>query len=148
MATLTTWGPHAARTVLGLVFVVFGLNYFVPFLPAPGLPPGRALTFLGGLEAAGYLFPMVKAIEVGAGVAMLANRFVPLALLLLAPIIVNIAAFNFLLAPAYALPGLLVALELYLAWSHRQIFAPMLRAQVASPDGTQLRHATDLAAAR
>jgi hypothetical protein len=79
--------------------------------------------------AGGYVFPLIKTIEVVAGAALLANRFVPLALTLLAPIIVNIAAFHFLLAPSYAMPVVLLVLELYLAWRHRAAFLPMLRAR-------------------
>ena len=129
MAFLAKWGPVAARVTLGLIFFVFGLNYFIEFLPPPPAPPEPALAFLGGLMAGGYVFPLIKSIEVVAGVALLANRFVPLALTLLAPIIVNIAAFHFLLAPSYAMPVALIGLELYLAWTHRATFLPMLRAR-------------------
>lgn len=123
------WGPAAARVTLGLVFFVFGLNYFLEFLPPPPPPPEQGLAFVGGLMAGGYVFPLIKTIEVVAGAALLANRFVPLALTVLAPIVVNIAAFHFLLAPSYALPILLIVLELYLAWIHRAAFLPMLHAR-------------------
>lgn len=129
MQFLAKWGPSAARVTLGLAFFVFGLNYFLEFLPPPPPAPEQALVFLGGLMAGGYVFPLIKAIEIAAGVALLANRFVPLALTLLAPIIVNIAAFHFLLAPGYAMPLALILLELYLAWTHRSAFLPMLRAR-------------------
>ena len=59
------------------------------------------MTFLVGPDAAGFLFPLVKAIEVAAGVALLTNRFVPLALTVLAPIIIAIAGFHLVLAPSY-----------------------------------------------
>lgn len=129
MGFLAKWGPSVARVALGLIFFTFGLNYFLEFLPAPPPPPAQALAFVGGLAAGGYLFPLIKVIEVVAGAALLANRFVPLALTLLAPIIVNIAAFHFLLAPSYAMPIVLLMLELYLAWRHRAAFLPMLRAR-------------------
>ena len=129
MGFLAKWGPVAARVALGLIFFTFGLNFFLGFLPAPPPPPAQALAFVGGLMAGGYLFPLIKTIEVVAGAALIANRFVPLALTLLAPIIVNIAAFHFLLAPSYAMPVVLIALELYLAWRHRAAFLPMLRAR-------------------
>jgi uncharacterized membrane protein YphA (DoxX/SURF4 family) len=140
MKFLSKWGPHAARVVLGLVFFVFGLNYFLNFLPPQPAPPDKALAFLGGLQAAAYLFPLIKVVEVTAGLALLTNRFVPLALVLLAPIIVNIAAFHFLLAPAYAMPTVIVLLTLYLAWHHRSSFAPLLRAR-ANVDDNELAHA-------
>ena len=120
-----------ARILLGLGFTVFALNYFVPFLPAQDPPPAEALPFLGGFASSGML-TLVKAIELGAGILLLTNRFVPLALALLAPIIVGIAAFHILLAPAgMPIVGVFVALELVLAWGYRTAFAPMLRAKTA-----------------
>ncbi|NUO54346.1 MAG: DoxX family protein [Polyangiaceae bacterium] len=130
MSQLTLWGPRVARVLLGLPFVLFGLNYFVPFMPTPPPPPESAMAFLGGLMASGYIMPLVKSIEIAAGLALLSNRFVPLALTLLAPIIVNIVAFHFILAPSYGLPTVILALELFLAYSYRAAFLPMLRARV------------------
>jgi hypothetical protein len=120
-----------ARVLLGLGFTVFALNYFVPFLPAQDPPPAEALPFLGGFVSSGML-TLVKAIELGAGILLLTNRFVPLALALLAPIIVGIAAFHILLAPAgMPIVAVFVALELVLAWGYRSAFALMLRAKTA-----------------
>jgi len=144
MRFLAKWGPVAARVTLGLIFFVFGLNYFFKFLPAPPPPPEQALAYLGGLMAGGYVFPLIKTIEIVAGAALIANRFVPLALTLLAPIIVNIAAFHFLLAPSYGMPIVLIGLELVLAWTHRAAFLPMLRARLEEAPASerpQLRHA-------
>lgn len=125
-----------ARTLLGLGFVVFATNYFVPFLPASEPPPADALPFLGAFAGSGFL-TFVKLVELGAGLLLLSNRFVPLALALLAPILVGITLFHALLAPAgIVVPLVLVALELALAWSYRDAFASMLRARVepaASP---------------
>jgi hypothetical protein len=121
---------------LGLVFLIFGLNYFVPFLPAPPLPEA-ALPFLGGLASVGYLLPLMKAIEVAAGIALLTNRFVPLALAVLAPIIINIAGFHFTVAPSYGMPIALLVLELYLAWSFRDAFAPMLHAKTVPASASE-----------
>jgi uncharacterized membrane protein YphA (DoxX/SURF4 family) len=128
---LATWGPRVGRILLGLAFTVFGLNYFFDFLPAQPPPDPKALPFLGGLVASEYVFPLIKAIEVAAGLALLANLFVPLALVLLAPIIVNIVAFHALLSPGLPVPLAILALELYLAWSYRDAFKPMLRAHTA-----------------
>jgi uncharacterized membrane protein YphA (DoxX/SURF4 family) len=120
----------AARIVLGLIFTVFGLNGFLHFMPLPS-PPPAAGAFLGALAATGYLFPLVTGIEVGAGLLLLAGRFVPLALVLLAPILVNIAAFHLFLAPGnYVVVGLALVAELTLAWSHRAAFRPLF----AQPD--------------
>jgi len=122
--------PTAARLVLGAGFVVFGLNGFFGFVPAPPLPEA-ASAFAGALATSGYLFPLLKATEVIAGSMLLSNRFVPLALTLLAPVLVNIVAFHVFLMPAgSAIPLVLLAAELYLAYIYRAAFAPMLRANV------------------
>lgn len=136
MDQISRHAPHAARVLLGLIFFVFGLNGFFQFLPAPPLPEG-ALPFIGGLAAAGYFFPLLKGIEVVGGLLLLANRFVPLTLTVLAPIVVNIAAFHLVLAPAGTPLALLVlTLQLWLAWSYRAAFTTVVRAQ-HSPRGAR-----------
>lgn len=120
----------AARVLFGLTFLVFGLNGFFHFLPQGSPPPAGAMAFVIALLKTGYMFPLIKGIEVAAGVLLLSNRFVPLALTLLAPIIVNIVAFHTLLAPSgAAVAGVVLALELYLAWAYRAAFLPMLAAR-------------------
>ena len=127
--TITKHLPTAARIFLGLVFTVFGLNFFLHFIPQPPAPP-QANAFTGALFASGYLFPLLSTSEVLAGLLLLRNRFVPLALAVLAPIVVNIVGFHLALAAA-GLPVALAVLaaQLYLVWSHRAAFAPMLRAR-------------------
>jgi len=126
MRTIRDRFPTGARLFLGLVFTVFGLNFFLHFLPTPPSPP-RAAAFAGALFGSGYLFPLLKATEVLAGIALLSGRLVPLALAVLAPIIVNILGFHLFLAPAgLAIPVAVLAAELYLAWTYRAAFAPML----------------------
>ncbi|MDB4945908.1 MAG: hypothetical protein JWP97_5442 [Labilithrix sp.] len=116
----------AARVLLGLIFFVFGLNFFFHFLPQPPMP-APAGAFAGAMFATGYLFQLVKVVEVASGLALLVGRFVPLALALLAPIVVNIFLFHAFLAPAgIILPIVVVALEVFLAWSYRAAFRPML----------------------
>jgi uncharacterized membrane protein YphA (DoxX/SURF4 family) len=116
----------AARILLGLIFFVFGLNFFLHFLPQPPLA-GPAGAFAGAMFATGYLFVLVKVVEVTCGLLLLAGRFVPLALTLLAPIVVNIVFFHAFLAPSgIALPLVVLALELFLAWSYRNVYRPML----------------------
>jgi putative oxidoreductase len=129
MNTITKHLPTASRLFLGLVFTVFGLNFFLHFIPQPAAPP-QADAFVGALVAGGYLMPLLASTQVLAGLLLLRNRFVPLALALLAPIVVNIVGFHLALAPA-GLPVALTVLaaQLYLAWSQRQAFAPMLRAR-------------------
>ncbi len=111
-----------ARTLLGLAFLVFGLNFFVPFMPMPPME-GPAGAFAGALYATGYMFPMIKGIEVLAGALLLIGRFVPLALLLLAPVVVNIAAFHVFLTPGeIGMSAVFVALLAFLGYAYRGSF--------------------------
>ena len=117
--------PTASRLLLGLVFLVNGLNGFFNFLPMP-TPPPAAAAFAGALFQTGYFFPMLKGIEVVAGAMLLAGVLVPLTLTVLAPIVVNIMAFHLFLAPAgMALALIVLALEVHLAWAYRKVFAPL-----------------------
>lgn len=119
----------AARLLLGLLFLVFGLNGFLQFLPTPDVN-AQAGAFLGALAQTGYTFPIIKGIEVVAGVALLAGFFVPLALILLAPIVVNIALFHIVLAEnGYPMVIGILGLMFFLAWSYRASFAGVLRAK-------------------
>jgi len=124
--------PTVARVLLGLVFFVFGLNFFLHFIPQPA-PPPAAGAFFGAMMATGYIMTLVKVTEVLSGALLLANRFVPLALALLAPVIVNIFFFHAFLEGAATLPMpvIIVALEIFLAWSYRDAYRPMLQAKVA-----------------
>lgn len=125
--------PAVARVILGLAFLVFGLNGFFQFLPRPSAPPPEAaMAFFGALLKSGYMMPLVKGTEVVGGALLLSNRFVPLALALLAPVVVNVVAFHAFLAPSGGAPAFVVlALEVYLAWSYRHAFRPMLASRVA-----------------
>lgn len=99
-----------ARNLLGLIFVVFGLNGFLHFIPMPP-PTGLAGQYFSVLSASHYMVPVFLLQLIG-GVLLLANRFVPLALVLLAPVIVNILLFHSLMAPE----GLPLALIVTVLW--------------------------------
>lgn len=123
----------AARLLLGLIFTVFGLNGFFHFIPQPPAP-ASAMAFGGALAATGYMLPLIKGTEVAVGVLLLAGRFVPLALTVLAPIVVNIVAFHLFLAPAgLALPLVIVLLGVYLAWTERAVYAPLFHTRNEAP---------------
>ena len=121
-----------ARTLLGLMFFVFGLNGFLHFIPEPKTPmPEGAAAFAGALMNTGYMFQLVSGTQLLTGVLLLMNRFVPLALALLAPILVGIITFHIFLAPTTIAPAIVVvALELYLAWAYRHAFRPMLAMRI------------------
>ena len=107
--------PTVARILMGLVFLVFGLNGFLHFIPQPQKPMAEGATALmGGMMKSGYMFPLIMGTQLVVGVLLLLNRFVPLALALIAPIIVNIIAFHLFLDPSGIGPGVVVlVLELY-----------------------------------
>lgn len=135
MSNVSKLLPAVARILFGLMFVVFGANAFLHFLPDQPPPPPAAASFVGGLFSAGYFLILLKSTEIVSGLLLLSNRFVPLALVLLAPIVVNIAAFHFILAPAGAgMAVVVLALEIFLAWSYRSAYAPLFvaRAPLAS----------------
>ena len=119
------------RVLLGLMFLVLGLNGFLNFMPAPKDLPPDMITVSTGLMKGGYM-AVVSATEIIVAALLLTNRFVPLALTLLAPIVVGILTFHIAIAPATIVPGIVVlVLELYLAWAYRSAFRPMLRAKVS-----------------
>lgn len=119
------------RMLLGLMFLVFGLNGFLNFMPAPKDLPPDVITVSTGLMKGGYL-SVVAATEVIVALLLLTNRFVPLALALLAPIVVGIITFHVAVAPQTIGPGIVVlVMEFYLAWAYRGAFRPMLQAKVS-----------------
>jgi uncharacterized membrane protein YphA (DoxX/SURF4 family) len=136
MHTLQNALPTVGRTLLGLILVVFGLNGFFHFLPTAALS-GSAGAFMGGLAAAGYFFPLLKATEIAVGALLLSGRLVALALVVLAPITINIVAFHALLAPAGSgLALLILATHLYLAWAYRGSFRGVLEVR-ARPSASE-----------
>ncbi len=112
-----------ARLLLGLIFVVFGLNGFLNFLNMGPMPSGLAGQFIGALALSHY-FWVVAALQVAGGVLLLINRFVPLGLVLLGPVIVNIILYHAFLNPTGA-PLAVVVLILWLIvfYGHRQYFS-------------------------
>lgn len=111
---------------MGLLFLVTGLNGFLRFLPEPATIPEGAAAFAGALMNTGYMFPLIMGTQLIVGVLLLVNRFVPLALVLIAPVIVNIIAFHVFLEPAGIGPGAVVLLlEMYLVWTYRNCYCGM-----------------------
>jgi putative oxidoreductase len=118
-----------ARYLLGFVFVVFSLNGFLHFIPAPP-PPGIAGQFFGSLYLSHYLI-VIFLLQLISGILLLVNRFVPLALTLLGPIIVNIFFFHALMSPS----GLPLAVMVIVLWfltarNVRAAFVGLLQARV------------------
>jgi len=113
------------RSLLGLVFIVFGSNKLLHFIPNPPEPPA-AMDFFVALFKTGYFIPLLATTEMLSGLLLLTGMMVPFALVLLAPVIVNIFMFHFFLAPGgLPLALVVVVLEVALAWMHRDTFAPL-----------------------
>lgn len=121
-----------ARLLLGLPLVVFGLNAFFNFIPQPEtVQPEKALMFATALMQSGYMMQLIGVTHLLVGTFLVLNRFVPLALALFAPFIVNSVAFHLVLERSgLAMSLVFLALELYLAWAYRAAFRPMLAARV------------------
>ena len=120
-----------ARFLLGLIFLVFGLNGFLHFIPSPP-PSGIAGQFAGALFASNYLV-VVFLLQIVSAILLLLNRYVPLALTLLAPIIVNILLFHILMTPS----GLPLAVVVTVLWivvflSVRSAFAGLVQQRAAA----------------
>jgi len=112
-----------ARLLLGVLFLVFGLNGFLNFLSMGPPPSGLAGQFIGALFVSHYYWA-IAALQVVAGVLLIVGRYVPLALVLLGPIIVNILLYHIFLMPA----GIVLAVVATLLWfivfySYRQYFS-------------------------
>jgi putative oxidoreductase len=112
-----------ARILLGLIFFVFGLNGFLHFIPTGPMPTGTAGQFIGALFQSHYVY-FVSALQVAGGALLLVNRYVPLGLVLLGPVIVNILLFH-LLMDRKGLPLAIVVVILWgiVALRHRQYFS-------------------------
>src|SRR5436190_13166582 len=116
-----------ARVLLGLIFLVFGSNAFLNFIPMPPPPPGLAGDYTKVFLASGYVY-FIGGFQVIGGLLLLIGRFVPLGLIILGAIIVNIWCFHLLMAPEGLPPAVIVTLlELFLVWRYRDAFAGILR---------------------
>lgn len=126
-STITT----IVAALLGLLFLVFGLNFFLDFSPVPSPPAGSpAAAFLGAMYGSGYL-AFVKVLEIVGGITVAIPRLRRLGLLLLGPVIVNIVAFQIFFTNGAGLtapPVILISVcGLYLLWAERRAFASYLK---------------------
>ena len=122
--------PSIAGGLLGLVFIIFGMNFFLKFIPVPPMAADTAAAaFMGAMFGSGYL-AFVKVIEIIGGVLVALPKTRNIGLLFLGPIIVNILAFQVFLTKGQGIldpPVVLVtALSAYLLWSGRKAFANLV----------------------
>jgi uncharacterized membrane protein YphA (DoxX/SURF4 family) len=128
MKTITT----LVRILFGAIFTVFGLNGFLHFIPMEPMPQ-PATDFFGALVATGYMIRLIFFGQLIGGVLLLTGVAVPLALVILAPIVVNILFFHLFLAPGgLAIAFIVVAMEVFLAWRYQDAFAPLFGSNTSS----------------
>jgi hypothetical protein len=119
-----------ARYLLGLMFLVFGSNMFLNFIPMGKMPEGLAGQFSGALFASHYFY-VVGALMVISAILFLINRFVGLGLTLLGPVLFNILVFHILMNPSGIGPGAFATLLWALvAWEHRVVFERLFAARL------------------
>ena len=114
-----------SRILLGLVFVIFGLNGFLQFIPVKAFPTGLAGQFITVLMQSHYTL-FISAFQLIGGALLLVNRYVPLALALLGPVILNILLYHLLLDHNGAPVAVVVAILWFiLFYRHRQYFSSL-----------------------
>jgi hypothetical protein len=122
---------HVVRVLLGLAFLFFGLNGLFHFMTPPP-PTGNAAIVFAGLVADRFLFPTMFGVMFISGAMLMVGRFVPLALALMTPVLVNIAVYHLSVDLAgIGVVAVLTVLEVFLVWSYRDAFKPMLAAKHA-----------------
>jgi hypothetical protein len=131
-----------------LIFVVFGSNMFLNFIPMPPPPEGPARQFMTALFLSHYLY-VVGALQVVGGLLLFTGRWTPLGLALVGSVIVNIVCFHALMAPAgLPMAGIVSAIAVFLLWRHRGNFASLLKAPDAPADTSQQQFAAAASTAR
>lgn len=120
--------PWIARLLLGLIYFVFGLNGFLNFIPAPAAIPEGAMSFSMAMVATGYFFPVLKGTEVICGLLLLSGIAAPVALVILAPITLQILLFHGMLTPGPAmlvLPLAMLVLHVTAAAGYWHLYRPL-----------------------
>ena len=118
----------AARIIFGLILLIFGLNKFLDFLP-PLEANDAANNFFGALINTGYMMSFIAITEIIAGILLFANKFVPLALVIIFPIMINAFLFHLFLDPGNIVPALLsISLNIILFFVHKRSYDGILSA--------------------
>lgn len=131
-SAVARYATVVTRVLYGLLFATTGLNGFVMFMPAPdpSTMAAAGVKFSAALHETGYMLELASGVQLAAGLLLVIGRFVPLALALLAPMVVNIFLFHVFLEPAGTVMAVIVvAAEIGLAWAYRDKFRPMLQAR-------------------
>lgn len=115
-----------SRVLLGFIYLVFGLDWFLHFIPYHPSHTGAAAAFKAGLTGSGYFYPMIKPIQILGGISLLINRYAPFSAVVLFPISLNVLLFHTVLDPSGWLMGVfLVAPNLFLGYAYRRYYQSM-----------------------
>lgn len=119
------------RTLMGLLFLFASITFFLKLIPVPEMT-GVPKSFNEGLASVGYFFPLLKITELLSGLAFVTGRFVPLATVVIAPVIVNIFMFHAFVdrtMPGPAVAIFLVLTNIFVAYYYRASYAGLLTAK-------------------
>ncbi len=117
------------RTLMGLLFLFASITVLLNLFPQRELK-GNVKLFMDGVTATGYFMTLLKVTELVCGIALVAGRFVPLALVVISPIIVNIFLFHvFVDTQGLPVAIFLVAANAFLGFAYREKFAPLFTAK-------------------
>ena len=112
------------RILLGFLYLVFGLDYFLHFIPYQPAHTGAAADLKAGLQGTGYIYPMMKTIQVLGGLSLMLNRYAPFSAVVLFPISLNVFLFHTILVPSGFLMGVfLLVPNLFLGYAYRNYYA-------------------------
>jgi putative oxidoreductase len=120
-----------SRILLGLIYLVFGLDFFLHFIPYQPLHTGKAGAFIAGLKGTGYFYPMLKVVQIIGGISLIINRYAPFFAVVLFPVSLNVLLFHTFLVPSGWLMGVtLLVPNLLLGYAYRKYYSGMF---VATP---------------
>jgi putative oxidoreductase len=120
-----------SRILLGFIYLVFGLDFFLHFIPYQPLHTGKAGAFIAGLKGTGYFYPMLKVVQIIGGISLIINRYAPFFAVVLFPISLNVLLFHTFLVPSGWLMGVtLLVPNLLLGYAYRKYYNGMF---VATP---------------
>jgi putative oxidoreductase len=119
-----------ARCLLGFIYLVFGLDYFFHFIPYQPLHTGKPGALVAGLKGTGYIYPMMKMIQILGGLSLLLDRYAPFSAVVLFPISLNVLLFHTILVPSGWLMGVtLMVPNVFLGWAYRKYYRGMFTAR-------------------
>ncbi|HLO81448.1 MAG TPA: DoxX family membrane protein [Chitinophagaceae bacterium] len=114
------------RVLLGFIYLVFGLDYFLHFIPYQPMHTGAAADLKAGLMGTGYIYPMMKTIQIVGGISLMLDRYAPFSAVVLFPISLNVLLFHTILVPSGWLMGVfLMGPNLFLGFAYRNYYQGM-----------------------